>query len=347
MLTVSREEQFMQRCFDLAILGAGNTSPNPVVGAVLVYQDTIIGEGFHARYGGPHAEVNAIASVVQENRKLISKSTLYVSLEPCCITGKTGACTNMIIREKIPRVVVSCLDMTPGVAGRGLDILRDAGVDVHFGVLQAAGEQLSRARNHIVQHQTPYIILKYAVTPTGLMAATDGTQTWISHPISRRFTHRLRSECDAILVGTETARMDDPGLDNRYYFGSSPLRVVLDRQLSLPAQLKIFDGSQPTLVVNALKNEWHPDRHVEFVQLDFNEQLLQNLMGLLHARKIKTLLVEPGPRLLEALYRAGLWHEVYTITGRDALRRGIPAPACPGLCMDQFRMGEDMIRVYR
>lgn len=347
MLTVHREEQYMQRCFDLALLGAGRTSPNPLVGAVLVHQDTIIGEGYHAQYGGPHAEVQAIAAVPPEKRALISQSTLYVSLEPCCITGKTGACTNLIIRENIPRVVVSCLDMTPGVAGQGLDMLRSAGISVTYGVLQQQGELLSRSRNHFVQHQTPYITLKYAVTPTGLMASIDGSQTWISHPLSRRFTHRLRSECDAILIGTQTARNDNPGLDNRYYFGPSPMRIVLDRHLSLPDDLNIFDGHHPTLIVNARKNQSLPERNLEYVRMDFDETLLPSLMALLHARKIKNLLVEPGPRLLHSLYSGGYWHEAYVITGKDVLRRGIPAPACPGSCVDEFSLGDDHIRLYR
>lgn len=344
---MTHDERYMLRCFDLAVLGAGRTSPNPMVGAVLVYEDRIIGEGFHARYGASHAEVNAVASVPASLRHLIPKSTLYVSLEPCCITGKTGPCTRLILEQGIPRVVVSCLDLSPGVAGRGIAILQSAGVEVTLGVLEKEGKHLSRFRNHFVTRQAPYVILKYAVTPSGQFAPTGNLQSWITGPLSRRFTHRLRSETDAILIGARTAAIDNPQLDNRYYFGASPLRIVLDRNLSLPDSLHLFDASSPTLVVNELKSEKDTARNLEYLHLDFGEGFLPRLLGELHRRKISTLLVEGGARLIRSFYDAGLWQEAYIYIGSVDFPEGIAAPQCSGECVETFVIGGDTVRLYR
>ncbi len=343
---MTRDEQYMLRCFDLAILGAGQTSPNPMVGAVLVHNDRIIGEGFHAHYGGPHAEVNAVASVPEALRPFIPKSTLYVSLEPCCVTGKTGPCTSLILEQRIPRVVVSCLDLSPGVAGKGIALLHAAGVDVQLGVLEEKGKRLARVRNHFVHTQKPYVVLKYAVTASGWLASANDQQTWISGTLARRFTHRLRSECDAILVGARTARIDNPRLDNRYYWGNSPLRIVLDRQLRLPGHLHIFQDGRPTLIVNALKNEKTAGSAVEFLQLDFGEGMLNRLLDALYRRRISSLMVEGGAQVLQSFYNEGLWQEAWIITGARDLPEGIPAPPCPGQLADAFPLGKDMVRVY-
>lgn len=337
------DERYMRRCFDLAHCGAGHTSPNPMVGAVLVYEDRIIGEGFHARYGAPHAEVNAVASVPGHLRHLIPQSTLYVSLEPCCITGKTGPCTSLILGQGIKQVVVSCLDLTPGVAGRGIEILRAAGVEVRLGVLEAEGKYLSRVRNHFVSRQLPFVTLKYAVTPTGLFAPSGGRQAWISGPLTRRFTHRLRSEADAILVGTETALIDDPQLDNRYYYGPSPLRIILDRQLRLPAHT----ARPGSIVVNEQKNEPASAGSAEFLRMAFGEGFIRRLLDELYRRKISSLLVEGGARLIQSFYDCGLWQEAWVITGSKDFPGGIPAPHCPGVCSRKFRIAEDAIRLYR
>ncbi|RMF32110.1 MAG: bifunctional diaminohydroxyphosphoribosylaminopyrimidine deaminase/5-amino-6-(5-phosphoribosylamino)uracil reductase RibD, partial [Bacteroidetes bacterium] len=227
------DEVFMRRCFDLARLGAGRVSPNPMVGAVLVYEGRIIGEGWHRRYGGAHAEVNALASVAPSDRALIRRSTLYVSLEPCCIHRKTPPCTNLILREGIPRVVVSCLDPTPEVNGRGLELLREGGVEVRVGVLEEEGRRLIRFREAFVRHGRPFVLLKFACSRDGFLGK-PGEQIWISNPWTKRWVHRCRAAADAILVGTRTARTDNPQLTTRLFFGDSPLRIVLDRRLTLP-----------------------------------------------------------------------------------------------------------------
>jgi diaminohydroxyphosphoribosylaminopyrimidine deaminase/5-amino-6-(5-phosphoribosylamino)uracil reductase len=222
------DEHFMQRCFDLACLGAGATSPNPVVGAVIVHQNRIIGEGYHMAYGKAHAEVNAVRSIRAEDRHLLKQATLYVSLEPCNIHRNTPPCTLLILEESIPRVVVSTVDHTPGVDGSGLARLRAAGVEVTVGVLEKEGQRLSQARNTFITRHRPYILLKYAQSANGIFAPEDNRQLWLTNPYSKRLVHKWRSEASAILVGANTAIADNPRLNNRLYYGKSPVRVILD-----------------------------------------------------------------------------------------------------------------------
>jgi diaminohydroxyphosphoribosylaminopyrimidine deaminase/5-amino-6-(5-phosphoribosylamino)uracil reductase len=344
---MERDEIFMHRCFDLARLGLGFTAPNPPVGAVLVYDGHIIGEGYHQRHGHAHAEVNAIKSVPVSLQHLIPKSTLYVSLEPCCITGQTGACTSLILANGIRDVVISCLDQSPGVAGQGVFLLRESGVSVRLGVLQAEGEYLVRIRNHFVTQNRPFVIAKYAMTPGGLFAPEPQRQFWITNPLTRRFVHRLRSTCDAILVGTQTALTDNPGLDNRFFPGPSPLRIVLDRNLRLPPHLTLFDGRTPTLVINGVKNKAEKSRKLEWLKLDFNAPLWPALLSELYTRKISSLLVEGGASVLNSLFESNLWEEAWEITGANDFPTGIPAPRCHGTCIHSGKIGEDTLRLYK
>lgn len=339
---------FIKRCFDLARLGAGNVSPNPMVGAVLVYRGKIIGEGYHQRYGGAHAEVNALASVAEKNRVYIAQATLYVSLEPCCIYGKTPPCTNLIIQKKIPKVVISCLDLTPEVRGRGVEILREHGVEVLTGVLEEEGKLLAATRNVAVSQQRPYIVLKMAITSNGYFAPLDRSQFWITQATSKRLVHRWRSEADAILIGTTTALMDDPQLDNRHYFGKSPLRVVLDRSLSLPAHLNIFSDGKKTLIVS----EQTPDRpvsaQVQYLQLPFDASFWEKLMHILWMEyKLGVILVEGGAKVFESILVAQLWDEARVLEGQNDLENGVPAPIIPGVPIKKMALGLDELKVYR
>ena len=353
-----RDELYMQRCFDLARLGAGSVSPNPMVGAVLVHEDRIIGEGWHQHYGQAHAEVNAVNSVSQEDRALIMQSTLYVSLEPCTIFGKTPPCTNLILQNKIPKVVVSCLDQTPQVAGKGVALLRAKGVEVVTGILEAEGKAISRYRNHFVTHQRPYVILKFAQTRNEKMGKA-GEQVWISNAYSKRLVHRWRSEVDAILVGTNTARVDNPALTNRLYFGKSPLRMVIDRNLQLPTNLHLFDGETNTLVIHDLPtqatsneqqqttNNKQQNSQIEYLSLDFSTDFLFRLLSQLHERKITTLLVEGGATLLAHFIQNNLWDEARVLIGNQILGEGIAAPLLSGEIIQQFSLEGDQIICYQ
>ncbi|GJM32688.1 MAG: riboflavin biosynthesis protein RibD [Saprospiraceae bacterium] len=341
---MTQDEQYMQRCLDLAILGSGKVSPNPMVGAVLVHENRIIGEGWHERYGAAHAEVNAVANVKEKDRPFLPQSCLYVSLEPCCIHGNTPPCTDLIIKHRIPKVVISCVDFTPEVHGKGVEILRKAGVEVITHILAAKGEQLSAPRRIFVQKNRPYIILKYAQTKEGFLAAKTKEQIWISNHYSKRLVHKWRSEVDAILVGTTTAKTDNPSLTNRYYYGKSPLRIVLDRQLKLSTDLALFDQRSPTLVYNELHSK--TSGLLTYQKIDFSN-LLPSLLNDLFSRKLSQLLVEGGAHLLGQFVEAGLWDEARVLVGSAYFPEGIPAPILPKKHEVEFQIGNDLLKIYR
>lgn len=339
-------QQYMQRCFDLARLGEGSVSPNPMVGAVLVYQDKIIGEGYHHQYGTAHAEVDAIRSVKAKDRPFIPQSTLYVSLEPCCIFGKTPPCTNLIIREKIPKVVIACLDLTPEVAGHGVKILRSAGVEVITGILEQEGKTLSNIRNTFVTKNRPYVVLKYAQSEDGWMGKAR-EQVWITHPYTKRLVHRWRQEIDAILIGTNTAAVDNPQLNNRLYFGKSPLRIVLDRHLRLDSSLHVFDQSLKTWIVTEKNNRPPSSKQLEYIQLTFDNQLISNLLHRLAKQNISSLLVEGGQKILNSFLDAQLWDEARVLVGNKALIEGVKAPIMKVPYRTKQNIGQDKLLTYR
>ncbi|HMQ45879.1 MAG TPA: bifunctional diaminohydroxyphosphoribosylaminopyrimidine deaminase/5-amino-6-(5-phosphoribosylamino)uracil reductase RibD [Saprospiraceae bacterium] len=335
------QELYIQRCFDLARLGAGSTSPNPMVGAVLVHEDRIIGEGYHQRYGQAHAEVNAITAVAPSDLPLIPYSTLYVSLEPCDIVGKTPACTDLILRCRIPKVVVSCLDHTPGVNGQGIQRLRQNGVEVVEHVLETKGKRIAAIRNTYVTEKRPYIILKFAQTADGFFAPSDHRQLWISNAYTKRLVHQWRSEVDAIMVGTRTAAIDRPQLSNRLYFGKSPLRFVLDRKGILPAESPIFDAAAPTIRVTETGEET-----LGIWNIPFDDSLLPELMKRMAASPLSSLLVEGGAQLIQSFLDAQLWDEARVITGQKRLKKGLYAPVIPVEPIHYTHLGNDQLAFY-
>lgn len=324
---MAKHQIFIKRCIDIARLGAGKVSPNPMVGAVLVYEDRIIGEGYHQKYGQAHAEVNALASVKDADKHLIPLSTLYVSLEPCCIFGNTPPCTDLIIKNRIPRVVISSLDQSPGVNGRGVELLRKAGVEVITDVLQPIGDELACFRNTFVSKKRPYIILKMARNEAGFMAAADLQPIRISNAESQILAHKWRSEIDAILVGTQTAFYDNPQLSNRLYFGRSPVRIVLDKTGRLSPTLQLFQSDlAPTLVFSQSRLEKQFPAHVETIFVHDWSHVLSTLLDELYRRKHSSLLVEGGPTLLKSFLDAGLWDEARVLVGQTYIQHGIAAP---------------------
>lgn len=334
----------MQRCFDLARLGGSRVSSNPMVGAVIVADGRIIGEGFHQAYGAPHAEVNAVNSIKPEDKKLLTKSTIYVSLEPCCIHGKTPPCTNLILENKIPRVVISALDKSPDVNGKSLDILRNAGVEVIENVLSDKGEQLSQPRSTYVCDQKPYVILKFAQSKDGFMAGADKTPVWISNLYTKRLTHKWRNEINAILVGTNTAAIDNPSLTNRYFHGDSPVRVVLDKNLELKDHLDLFDNNYRTIVFTEQQKQ---DRElIQYRTISFDENLAANVLRELHRLKISILLIEGGAATLNTFIQANLWDEARIITGNKFLGNGIKAPEIGREPTRQLNISSDELAIY-
>lgn len=338
-------DSYMLRAIDLAYLGAGKVSPNPMVGAVIVYKDRIIGEGYHQAFGHAHAEVNAVANVAPEDRPLLSQSTLYVSLEPCCIYGKTPPCTELIIKHKIPKVVIAAIDQTPQVNGKSLQILKEAGVEVHTAVLEKKGKRLSAYRNVFVSKRRPYILLKYAQSQNGFIGVA-GKQVWISNHYSKRLVHKWRSEMDAILIGTNTAICDNPSLTNRLYFGGNPLRIVLDKNGRIPSHAKLFDGKAPTLVITETESKALTESNIQHHKLLFDDKLLPRLLEHLYSLNISSLLVEGGAKLLKSFIEADLWDEARVLVGNQLITDGIPAPDLASNPTNSWQIGGDRLELY-
>lgn len=334
----------MRRCITLARNGAGFVSPNPMVGAVVVCDDKIIGEGYHAKCGEAHAEVNAIASV--RDKELLKRSTIYVSLEPCSHHGKTPPCAELIIKMQIPRVVVGSKDPFPQVAGRGIAMLRAAGIDVVEGVLKNECDELNKTFMHRHTANRPFVLLKWAQTADGYMdykrTSEDKKKPLIlSNEESRRVVHKLRSQVDAIMVGTTTALLDNPSLSVRYWSGRNPVRIVLDQNLELPKDLHLFDGSITTLVINELKND-KEGTGLEYIRMDFSSNLLSQILSELQRRKIESLMVEGGCILLQSFIDEQLWDEARVEYAPFCIEDGVAAPVLNGIMK-----GEETIKSNR
>jgi diaminohydroxyphosphoribosylaminopyrimidine deaminase/5-amino-6-(5-phosphoribosylamino)uracil reductase len=341
----------MRRCLDLALLGAGHVAPNPMVGSVLVYSDPgtgeerIIGEGYHEQYGEKHAEANCIASVSEADQPLISRSTIYVSLEPCAHYGKQPPCADLIIEKKIPRVVAGCRDPFPLVDGKGIEKLRAAGVEVEVGLLEGECVELNRRFFTFNMKHRPYVVLKWAQSGDGKIGGTG--RTFISNEYSNRLVHKWRAEEAGILVGTRTAMMDDPALTVRLWNGPDPVRLVIDKELRLPMASRLLDGTVRTVVFNLLRHE--EGGMVEYYQLSPDSSLVQQVGMALAQLKIQSVLVEGGARLLQTFIDEGYWDEARVITNNELLLpRGLSAPELKAARLERTETLEgDTIRYYR
>ncbi|MBC7920661.1 MAG: bifunctional diaminohydroxyphosphoribosylaminopyrimidine deaminase/5-amino-6-(5-phosphoribosylamino)uracil reductase RibD [Ferruginibacter sp.] len=333
----------MQRALELATLGQGRVSPNPMVGCVLVHRGKIIGEGWHQRYGDWHAEVNAIQAVT--DLSLLPESTAYVTLEPCSHYGKTPPCADLLIRHRVGRVVVSNLDSNPLVSGQGVEKLRQAGIEVEVGILEALGRYLNRRFFTFVEKKRPYVILKWAETADGFLARTDYDSKWISNDWSRKLVHQWRSVEDAVMVGTRTAQYDDPRLNVRDWSGRNPVRVVLDRHLRLSPELQLFDQSQPTLCYNSVREEKRDN--LAYVRLPDGQGLIQSVLDDLYLRKIQSLLVEGGTQLLRSFLEGRHWDEIRVFKSQKRFGEGIPAPAFTGIETARTTFYDDVLTCYQ
>lgn len=331
---------FMQRALDLAERGKGAVRPNPLVGCVLVHEGKIIGEGYHEQYGGPHAEVNAIASVTDP--KLLAAATAYVSLEPCSHWGKTPPCANLLVEKGIKSVVVATLDPNPLVAGKGVKLLEEAGISVQVGLLEREARWQNRRFFCQQEKHRPYLILKWAQTQDGFIARENFDSKWISNSQSRQLVHQWRAAEQAILVGKNTALHDNPRLNVRDWTGSDPIRVVLDSKLELPAGLHLFDQQIPTLCYNLLKSE--KLTNLEWVQLP--QLSLEALMADLHAREIQSVLIEGGSQTIHQFLAADLWDEARVFTAPIQFERGIAAPKLTQTPAESHAIGEDQLDIY-
>ncbi|MFN8252081.1 MAG: bifunctional diaminohydroxyphosphoribosylaminopyrimidine deaminase/5-amino-6-(5-phosphoribosylamino)uracil reductase RibD [Ferruginibacter sp.] len=337
----------MYRCFELALQGAGNVAPNPMVGAVLVHDDTIIGEGWHRQYGQAHAEVNCINSVADGNTEQVANSTLYVSLEPCAHYGKTPPCADLIIGKKIPRVVIGCKDSFEAVDGKGIAKLEAAGVQVITGVLEKEAQELNKRFFTFYTKQRPYILLKWAQTADKKIAGNKEERLYISNDITNRLVHRWRTEEAAILVGTNTAITDNPSLTSRLVPGNNPLRLVIDKKLQLPASHRIFDAGAKTIVYNFSKE--NVKDHIQWVKLEEAENLLPQVLEHLYKNKTQSLMVEGGAILLQSFIAAGLWDEARVITNNSMYAgAGIKAPVLENAALyKKEQSGTDSIEYFK
>jgi len=316
---------FMRRSFELAAMAKGRVAPNPMVGAVLVHQGRVIGEGYHKAFGGPHAEINCLDAVLPEDQKYIAQSTLYVNLEPCAHFGKTPPCALRLAREKVHEVIICNTDPFEKVSGKGLDILRTAGISTETGFLENEGLWLNRRFFCFHQQKRPYIILKWAQTSQGFMAPSDRSRFQLSNQHSQQLVHKWRTEEAAILVGTTTGLQDNPKLSARLWKGPQPLRIVLDRQLKIPHSHHLFDGTTRTWIVNETKHK--EDGETVYVQLDFAKTILPQLMSKLHEHNILSLIVEGGAALLKSFTDQNLWDEARIFETENVLSEGIKAPS--------------------
>jgi diaminohydroxyphosphoribosylaminopyrimidine deaminase/5-amino-6-(5-phosphoribosylamino)uracil reductase len=332
---------FMRRAMELAGRGRGTVSPNPLVGCVIVYDGKIIGEGWHERYGGPHAEVHAVRSVTDQS--LLSHSTVYVTLEPCAHHGKTPPCADMLVAAGVRRVVISNVDPNPLVAGKGIEKLRAAGIEVSIGLQQREGLELNRRFFTMIQKHRPYIILKWAQTADGFMARTNYDSKWISNPYSRQVTHKWRTEEDAILVGTNTALRDNPQLTVRDWTGRNPTRIVIDKNMSLPNNLNLFDATAATIRYNRLLDEVRPQEICVNIRTD---NFLRGMLTDLHERKIQSLFVEGGPATLAEFIRQGLWDEVRLFIAPVRFGQGLPAPRPVGNSSEIDIAGDRLVTIF-
>ena len=345
---MTTDEQYMSRCLQLAELGAGNVAPNPMVGAVLVYEDKIFGEGYHQKYGEAHAEVNCINDVKEENKSLTEKSALYVSLEPCSHYGKTPPCVDLIIKSKIKKVIIGCKDVYKEVSGKGIKKLEDAGVEVIVGILESKCVDLNKRFFTFHQKFRPYIILKWAQSLNGKTGAEipptpsppkesfgqmeRGRQRiLISNEYSNRLVHKWRSEEASILIGTNAALQDDPLLTTRLWPGENPVRIVIDKELKLPSALKVFNTDAKTIIYNLLKNV--TEENIVYIKPDQrspygeNENFLHQLLDSLFEMNIQSVLVEGGTKTLQSFIDAGLWDEARIIMNEKlVIENGIAAP---------------------
>jgi len=341
MEVAQHHKQFMQRAIELAKLGKGQVSPNPLVGCVIVHDGKIIAEGWHKKFGAAHAEVNAINALAAKS--ILSQCTVYVNLEPCSHQGKTPPCADLLIKHQVKQLVVANTDPNPLVAGAGIQKLKDAGVNVIENVLRDEGLHLNRRFFTYMQKQRPYIILKWAQTADGFIARNDFSSKWISNELSRQLVHKWRSEEDAVMVGTNTARHDNPQLNVRLWQGRNPVRVVVDKKLSLPENLHVFDKSQPTLCYNLSKqSQAHNLEYVKLDNVDFTESLLRDM----HQKGIQSVIIEGGAALLNDLINNGFWDEARVFISKNKFENGINAPALVVDVAHKSAVGDDILNIY-
>jgi diaminohydroxyphosphoribosylaminopyrimidine deaminase/5-amino-6-(5-phosphoribosylamino)uracil reductase len=352
------DKKYMNRALSLAKLGKGNVAPNPMVGSVVVYNNIIIGEGYHMQYGEAHAEVNAIHSVKDKN--LLSKSTIYVNLEPCAHYGKTPPCSNLIIDSKIPRVVIGCIDSFSEVSGKGIKKMEKAGIEVILGVLEKESLELNKRFFTFHTHKRPFIILKWAKTTNGFMdidrIGTEETHSieidkksshkgifWITQPETKSLVHKWRTEEAGILVGRKTIENDNPSLTCRDYKGNNPTRIVLDKDLKADySNYTITKDDVKTIILNQKVSKI--ENNIEYIKItDFS---IDCILTELYYQNIQSVIIEGGLYTLNQFIEANLWDEAKVLTGINLINEGVKGPSIEGHLIESYKYGKDFIEVF-
>lgn len=336
------DEKYMFRALQLANLGGVSTASNPLVGAVIVHNGEIIGEGYHQKYGEAHAEVNAVNSV--KDKTLLKEATIYVTLEPCSHFGKTPPCADLLVRSQFKRVVIAQIDPFPEVAGRGIEKLKQAGIQVDCGILEKEAKELNKRFITFHTKKRPYVTLKWAQTKDGFidLNRSNGQEpgiNWISQPETQVITHQVRSREQAILVGWRTIKNDNPSLNTRAFKGSNPLRIVLDSQLQAPKDSAVFTDGNQTIVLNLLENK--DVNNVRYIKLESLDP--QTILETLYQKNLNSVLIEGGAATLSSFIESGLWDEALVITGKNEFESGLKAPVIPKNPLKTIQFGKDTL----
>lgn len=344
-------ELYLRRCLELASLGTGSVSPNPMVGCVIVCEDRIIGEGYHAKFGAAHAEVNAVQDVFDrfgdQAPLLLSKSTAYVSLEPCAHFGKTPPCADLLIRHQIKKVVIGNHDPFADVNGKGIEKLKAAGIEVFSGIMDDECRVVNKRFFTRIQKQRPYIILKWAETADGYFATKNNTQRWITGPMAKKLVHKWRTEEDAILVGKNTALVDNPQLNSREWQGKNPIRILIDRYLALPLDSNLYNDQAKTIIFNEIKTDVQGNIH--FIQMeDMQFYLAQKIAFQLYLMDIQSVLIEGGANIINQFIDSSLWDEARIFTSTTEIwGSGIPSPQIKGILSDEIKLENDTLTILQ
>jgi diaminohydroxyphosphoribosylaminopyrimidine deaminase/5-amino-6-(5-phosphoribosylamino)uracil reductase len=344
---MNNHQQYIARCIELAKNGFGTTYPNPMVGSVIVYNGEIIGEGWHQKAGEPHAEVNAIQSV--KDPSLLDKATIYVSLEPCSHFGKTPPCCDLIIKNKIPNVVIGTVDSNIKVAGNGIKRLQDAGANVIVGVLEKECYELNQRFFTFHEKKRPYIILKWAETQDGFIAPLQKEEqkpVWITNLNSRQLVHKWRTEEQAILVGTQTVIDDNPQLNARDWQGNNPIRIVIDQRNRIPKTAHVFDNQTKTIVFSNKKSAPSLENTI-FEVIDFQQNIAQQIIDKLYQHQIQSVIIEGGSQTLQTFIDATLWDEARVFIGNCTFEKGVKAPILNITPLNKEKIGTDELLIIR
>jgi len=344
------DQIYMQRCLDLATLGEGNVSPNPMVGCVIVSNNKIVGEGYHQKFGEAHAEVNAIKNVFDNYNgtaeELLKEATVYVSLEPCAHFGKTPPCADLLVKHEVKKVIICNTDPFASVNGKGIEKLERAGIIVETGLLAEKGLLLNKRFFTRISKQRPYLILKWAQTSNGFFAPVDKSQKWITGKIAKDLAHKWRSEEDAILVGKQTALVDNPRLTNRTGTGKNPIRILIDKNLSIPTNYNLYNNEAKTIIFNEVKTDVIGNMH--FVQMeDMHFYLAQKIAFQLYLMDIQSVIIEGGAVILNQFITSNLWDEARIFTGGVEWENGMQAPKIIGNITEEYKLGPDTLTIYK